>query len=298
MAARIINGSEMAARIREATAERVAALKATCVNVRLDAIIVGDPAAGVIYARSQEKRCAKVGVEYRLHTLDASIDDDHLQNFIEELSHDDAVTGVMLNLPLPEHLDTPAAQYAIDPYKDVEGVNPANIGLLFYGTPIIAPCTALAVMAVLQETGVDVRGKDVCIVGQGSIVGKPIALSLMCAEATVRTCNKYTPDLAAHTADADIVIAAAGVPGLIGGKHVKEGAIVIDVGINSVPDPQSDDPNATRVVGDVKFDEVVEKASAVTPVPGGVGPVTVAILLQNAAEAAAKQHAHRRIHPH
>ena len=298
MSAQVINGAELAAGIRADAQQRVAAMAAQGWSVRLDAVMVGNPADAALYARWQEKRCAKVGIAYRLHTLAEDFDNDALQSFIDGLSRDPDVTGVMLNLPLPDHLDVPAAQYAIDPYKDVEGVNPANIGLLFYGTPIIAPCTARAVMAILETAGVDVKGRDVCVVGQGSIVGKPIALALMGAEATVRTCNKYTTDLAAHTADAGVLIAAAGVPGLIGREHVKPGAVVIDVGINTVPDPQSDDPAATRVVGDVRFDEVVERAGHITPVPGGVGPVTVAILLQNAAEAAAKQHTARRIHPH
>ncbi len=291
----VIPGSELAARIREDTARLVQRLAEDGVGVRLDAVIVGDPDAGVIYARSQQRRCEKAGIDYHLHTLPASATDDDVQRFIADLSADPEVTGIMLNLPLPEHLDTPAAQYAIDPYKDVEGVNPANIGLLFYGTPIIAPATALAALAVLREVGVNPRGLDVCIVGQSAIVGKPIALALMGKEATVRTCNKYTRDLPAHTRDADILIAAAGVPHLIGPDHVKPGAIVIDVGINSVPAPTDDDPAATRVVGDVQFDAVKPLASVITPVPGGVGPVTVAILLHNTAEAAAKQLDHRRI---
>lgn len=317
MPARVISGTALAERIRSETAKRIAELRADGVGVRLDAILVGDPEAGAIYARSQQRRCEAVGIEYRLHTLAANIDDAGLQAYIDRLSRDPTVTGIMLNLPLPEHLDAPAAQYAIDPYKDVEGVNPANIGLLFYGTPIIAPCTALAVMAILREAGVEVKGRDVCIVGQGSIVGKPIALALIAQEATVRTCNKYTRDLPAHTRDADILIAAAGVPALITPAHVKPGATVIDVGINTVPAPTSDDPNAkpndpsatpgnsattrgdssaTRVTGDVQFNEVAEIAGIITPVPGGVGPVTVALLLQNAAEAVAKQHERRRIH--
>jgi len=298
MAARIISGTALAERIRRETAARIERLRADGLGVRLDAILVGDPDSGVIYARSQQRRCEAVGIEYRLHTLEPTIDDAGLQAYIERLSHDPEVTGIMLNLPLPPHLDAPAAQYAIDPYKDVEGVNPANIGLLFYGTPIIAPCTALAVMAMLREAGVAVKGRDVCVVGQGSIVGKPIALALMAEEATVRTCNKYTRDLAAHTRDAEILIAAAGVPGLIRGEHVQPGAVVIDVGINTVAAPTLENPSATAVVGDVRGAEVAAIAGALTPVPGGVGPVTVALLLQNAAEAVAKQRSRRRLPAH
>lgn len=292
----VLSGSDIAARLRADTVARIAALRADGLHVRLDAILVGEAESAVIYARSQQRRCEAVGIAYHLHTLPPDIDDAALQAYIERLSRDPDVTGIMLNLPLPEHLDAPAAQYSIDPYKDVEGVNPANIGLLFYGTPIIAPCTALAVLAILRETGVELKGRDVCIVGQGSIVGKPIALALMAQEATVRTCNKYTRDLPAHTRDADILIAAAGVAGLIRAEHVKPGATVIDVGINTVAAPTAADPQATRVTGDVDFEQVVKTAGHITPVPGGVGPVTVALLLQNAAEAVAKQHERRRIH--
>ncbi len=296
MAARIINGSDLARRIREDTKARVEQLRAKGLQLRLDTLIVGDPEAGLIFARSQEARCRKMGIDYKLHTLDKTATDTHVQEYIHQLSVDPDVTGILLNLPMPEHLDTPAAQYAIDPYKDVEGVNPANIGLMFYGTPIIAPCTALAVMAVLKEAGVTLKGKNAVVVGQGNIVGKPTALALMGEKATVTTCNKYTPNLAMHTSQADILIAAAGVAGLIKAEHVKPGSVVIDVGINSVPDPTGE-PGAMKVVGDVCFDEVSERASVITPVPGGVGPVTVAILLFNTAEAAAKQISHRRIHP-
>ena len=291
---RVISGTHLAGRIRKETVAKVEQLRRQGVRIRLDGVIVGDPEAGSIFARSQEKRCRKVGIDYHLHTLDESSTDAEVQNFITARSRDPKVTGILLNLPLPEHLDTPAAQYAIDPYKDVEGVNPANIGLLFYGTPIIAPCTAMAVMAILREADVELQGTDAVVVGQGSIVGKPIALGLMGAEATVTTCNEYTKDLGDHTRTGDILIVAAGVPELIRAEHVKPGAVVIDVGINSVPAVEGD-ASPSRVVGDVKFEEVKEVASIITPVPGGVGPVTVAIALHSTVEAAAKQLSVRRI---
>jgi methylenetetrahydrofolate dehydrogenase (NADP+)/methenyltetrahydrofolate cyclohydrolase len=202
------------------------------------------------------------------------------------LNEDPRVTGILLNLPLPEGLDTPAMQYAIDPYKDVEGVNPANIGLLFYDQPIIAPCTALAVREVLKEAGVAVRGQEAVVVGQGSVAGKPVSLFLLQQMATVTCCHIATRDLARHTRRADILVVAVGKPGLITGEHVKPGATVVDVGINRV----TDDSGGHRIVGDVAFDEVRNVAGVLTPVPGGVGPVTVAILLRSAAEAARKQH--------
>ena len=294
MAARIINGTELAGRIRDDTAEKVKQLRNRGVRVLLDTILVGNPEGGVIYTRSQEKRCHKVGIEFRRHDLDESANDVQVQELVTRLSADPQVTGILLNLPLPDHIDTPAAQYAIDPYKDIEGVNPANVGLLFYGSPIIAPCTAQAVMAILDETGISVRGKHAVVVGQGNVAGKPIALALTCAEATVTSCNEHTEDLALHTRMADILIAAAGVPELIHREHVKPGAVVIDVGINTVAAADGDSTE-TRVVGDVKFDEGCEVASAITPVPGGVGPVTVAILLHSVVEAATKQRSSRRI---
>ncbi len=293
MPATIINGKALSERMRERNESRVAQLSAKGVGVRLDAIIVGEPNSGILYARSQENRCKQIGIDYRLHTLPEDATDEALQELIDRLNRDSEVTGILLNLPLPEHPDAPAAQYAIDPYKDIEGVNPSNIGLMFYGTPIIAPCTALAVLTILGEAKTDFRGKHVTVVGQGNIVGKPIALALIAEEATVVTCNKYTRDLASQTMQADILIAAAGVPEMITGDHVKAGAIVIDVGINSVPGDEARGL-PPRVVGDVLFSEVSPKASLITPVPGGVGPVTVAVLLQSAIDAANKQLGHRR----
>jgi len=294
MTARVIDGSSLAGQIRQDTIAKLTRLRESGAVVRLDAILVGDSDAAAIYAQSQARRCRKVGIDYHLHSLDRSCTNAELQDFIAGLSRDPQVTGIMLNLPLPDHLDAPAAQYTIDPYKDVEGVNPANIGLMFYGTPIIAPCTALAVMFVLREIGLDIRGKNTVVIGQGDIVGKPITLGLIGQGATVIACNEYTHRMGDLTRMADVVIAAAGVPGLVGAEHVKEGAAVIDVGISRLPgDPQAG--TESRVVGDVRFDEVKDIASVITPVPGGVGPITVAILLHSAVEAAAKQLATRRI---
>lgn len=284
-AARLIDGKALARRIKDETAAIVKELADRDVHVSLDAVLVGDPDAGGIYARSQRKRCEEVGIEYRLHTLPESGREDDIRRLLHQLNDDPAVTGIMLNLPLPEGIDAPAMQYAIDPYKDIEGVNPANIGLLFYDKAIIAPCTAMAVMAILREAGIDPRGLDAVVVGQGTVAGKPISLFLLGEMATVTCCHIETKDLAAHTQEADLLVVAVGKAGLIGREHVREGAIVIDVGINSIEDADGN----RRVVGDVRFDEVAEAASVITPVPGGVGPVTVAMLLRGAAEAARQQ---------
>lgn len=284
-AARIIDGRLVADRIKRETAEQTRALADRGVRVRLDAVLVGDPAAGEIYARSQQKRCDEVGIAHHLHNLPSGATAGDIRRKLDELNNDPEVTGILLNLPLPPEIDTPALQYCIDPYKDIEGVNPANIGLLFYDSPIIAPCTALAVMEILKEASVSVRGMNAVVVGQGPIAGKPVSLFLLHEMATVTSCHVATRDLASHTTQADLLIVAVGKPGLIRGEHVKPGAVVIDVGINSVVD----NDGRRSIVGDVAFEEVRSKAAAITPVPGGVGPVTVAILLRSAAEAARQQ---------
>lgn len=284
-AATIIDGTALATRIKEETVVQVQCLAAQGVRVSLDAVMVGDPETGSIYARSQKKRCEDVGIDYRLHTLDADAKESQIVELIRRLNNDPAVTGILLNLPLPTGIDTPAVQYHIDPYKDVEGVNPANIGLLFYDNPIIAPCTALAVMEILKEARVDPRGLDAVVVGQGAIAGRPVSLFLLQKMATVTCCHVATRDLSQHTRNADLLIVAVGKPGLIRAEDVKPGAIVIDVGINRIKGADGE----RKIVGDVDYDEVKKIAGVITPVPGGVGPLTVAILLRSAAEAAAKQ---------
>lgn len=280
-----IDGRVLAARISQEAAEQVRMLSEKGVRVSLAAVMVGDPAAGEIYARSQRKRCQEVGIEYNLHTLPEDSTESDIRRVIHDLNRDSSITGILLNLPLPAGIDTAAVQYAIDPYKDVEGVNPSNIGLLFYDNPIIAPCTALAVMEILNEAGVEPRGLDAVIVGQGAIAGKPVSLFLLHRLATVTCCHIATRDLGEHTRRADLLVVAVGKPGLIRGDDIKPGAVVIDVGINSIQGADG----RREIVGDVVFDEVRERAGVITPVPGGVGPVTVAILLRSAAEAAAKQ---------
>ncbi len=285
MTTQVIDGKALGRRIKSETTSQVEALAAKGVRVSLDAILVGDPSAGEIYTRSQRRRCEEVGIDYRLHTLGMDASESAVRDKIRQLNADSAVTGIVLNLPLPEGIDTAVMQLAIDPYKDVEGVNPSNIGLLFYDNPIMAPCTALAVMEILKEAKIEPRGLNAVVVGQGDIAGKPISLFLLHEMATVTACHIATRDLVEHTQNADLLIVAVGKPGLIRAEHIKPGAIVIDVGINSVTSSDGE----RKVVGDVAYDEVAPLASVITPVPGGVGPVTVSILLRSAAEAAAKQ---------
>lgn len=297
--ATIIDGLALANVYREQIAARVKAVVAKAGQVRLDAVLVesGDNAARV-YAENQSKTCAQLGIEYRLHRIQAP--EGHLPTFddiagrVLLLSSDDEVTAIMLHLPLPPGVDPYRIQRLIAADKDVEGVNPANIGNIVYGRSSLAPCTALAVVKMVEhvlgapQDGVHhplLRGKIAVVVGAGDVVGKPIAVLLMRHEATVVSCNKFTPALAEVARSADVLIAAAGVPGLVTAEMVKPGAIVIDVGVNRVKGPDG----KTRTVGDVVFDGAKRLASAISPVPGGVGPMTVSMLLQNVVEAAERR---------
>ncbi|MFN5497786.1 MAG: bifunctional 5,10-methylenetetrahydrofolate dehydrogenase/5,10-methenyltetrahydrofolate cyclohydrolase [bacterium] len=279
MSAKIIDGQELSARVRE---DLVARIKAAGRPVRLDAVLVGSDRAASIYAENQAKTCAAVGIDYRLHRLpDGAVYDD-IAGRILLLNTEDDVRAIMLHLPLPPGVDVERIQSLIAPEKDVEGVNPANIGNVVYGRRSLVPCTALASVEMIESTGVELRGSRCVIVGASNIVGKPIAVLLMRAEATVVSTNKFTRGIADLTRSADVLVAAAGVPGLIKGDMVKPGAVVIDVGINRVAG--ADGKSIT--VGDVAFDEAREVAGWISPVPGGVGPMTVAMLLRNTVDAA------------
>jgi len=277
MAAKLIDGAAIAADILADVKVRVAAMAARGRTVNLKAVLVGSSPAGELYAQRQAEACRRVGIDYELRTLPADATADDVARAIGRLNDDPAVTGIMLHLPLPAHLDATELQYRIDPVKDVEGVNPANIGYVVYGHTLIAPCTALSVIELIRSTGVPIRGAEAVVVGASEIVGKPVALLLAEQMATVTLCHIATRDLAAHTRRADIIIVAVGKPCLITAHHVRDGAVVIDVGINRVTAPDG----SRKTVGDVDFDAVREKAAHLTPVPGGVGPMTVAMLLRN-----------------
>ncbi|MFH1747449.1 MAG: bifunctional 5,10-methylenetetrahydrofolate dehydrogenase/5,10-methenyltetrahydrofolate cyclohydrolase [Planctomycetota bacterium] len=289
MPARILDGAAAAAEIRTEVTRAVARYNADHGRVKLCAVLVGSDAGGKLYADRQRKRSVVAGLEYELVELPENTTQGDLFATIDRLNADPDVNGIILQLPLPAHIDTAAAQYRIDPYKDVEGVNPANIGWLFYREPIIAPCTALAVNELIRRSGVTVRGAEAVVVGQSRIVGKPLTMFLLDQMATVTGCHIATRDLAAHTRNADILVVAVGKPRLIGPDLVKPGAVVIDVGINRVTETDASGKKVSRTVGDVDFAPVAEIASAITPVPGGVGPLTVAMLMRNTIEAARKQ---------
>ncbi len=293
MPAKILDGRSLATALRGRAAERAVALRARGFIPRLDAVLVGaGDSAARQYAESQARTCAELGIEYVLHEISVERDRvgklvrggfDDIAGRVLLLNTKDAVAAVMVHLPLPQEVEAYSIQRLIDPDKDVEGVNPANIGNVVYGRSSLAPCTALAVVEMVEHTGVELRGKLVVVVGASDHVGKPIAVLLMRRDATVVSCNKWTPGLAELTRRADVLIAAAGVPNLVTSVMVKPGAVVIDVGVNRVPDP--DQPGKHRTVGDVEFEGVSALASWISPVPGGVGPVTVATLLTNVVDA-------------
>lgn len=289
MSARVLDGRAVAAEIRESVRAEVAELTRLGSPPKLTTIVVGNPEAGLLYARSQERQCAEVGIRFALEHLAENTSADELGAVIDRLNHDDDTTGIMLHLPLPPHLDAPTMQLRIDPYKDVEGVTPANIGMLFYDEPIIVPCTGLAVLEMIRRSGATLRGAEAVVVGQGMVVGKPVTMSLLQQMATVTACHADTRDLRDHTRRADILVVAVGQPELIDDTYVRPGAVVIDVGINHVKETGPDGRERRRVCGDVRFEAVARCASAITPVPGGVGPVTVAMLLRNIVHAARKQ---------
>jgi methylenetetrahydrofolate dehydrogenase (NADP+)/methenyltetrahydrofolate cyclohydrolase len=291
MAASIIDGLRVAQRMETEVRQQVREWADRGNRLKLAAVLVGGSPASLVYARSQARKCEETGIDYELVRLPAESDLPAISSQIERLNQDPSVTGIMLHMPLPPGIDAPALQYCIDPYKDVEGVNPANIGLVFYGTPIIAPCTALAVVELVNETRMDLRGAHAVVIGQGAIVGRPVGVFLIQREATVTACHVATRDLTEHTRRADLLVVAVGKPRLIVGEQVKPGAVVIDVGINRVATTHSEGRKVSQTVGDVDFESVREVAAAITPVPGGVGPVTVTMLLRNTVEAARKQRA-------
>lgn len=282
MPAKLIDGIEIARRVKEEVQRQVARHASEGRRVHLTAILVGSTPAAEVYAHRQAEACRAVGIAYTLLTLPDDLSQRQLRDEIRRLNKDPTVTGIMLHAPLPAHMDLARTQFEIDVIKDVEGVNPANIGYVVYHHTLIAPCTAGAAVELIHSTGVDLYGKEAVVVGASEIAGKPIALLLLGDGATVTLCHIGTRDLASHTRRAEVLVVAVGKPGLIGPEHVRPGAIVIDVGINRVKQPDG----STRTVGDVQFDAVKEVAGHITPVPGGVGPMTVAMLLKNTLRAA------------
>jgi len=288
MAAKLLEGEPIARAIREQVRRDVESLPKP---PKLVGLLASDNPGAKYYAGSQQKACAEVGIEYELHELAPDSTADALKAHIGEVNADPSVTGAIVLMPVPQGVDPREVQQTIAPDKDVEGVHPANIGRLFYGDFSLAPCTPHAVVTMLQHAGVDLKGKETVVVGHSEIVGKPTLVMLLQSvmeSPTVTCCHIATRDLAFHTRRAEVLIVAAGKAGLVSGEMVKEGAVIIDVGINRVK-VDVGGKKKTRIVCDVEFEAASQKASLITPVPGGVGVVTTAMLLKNTVECARRQ---------
>jgi methylenetetrahydrofolate dehydrogenase (NADP+)/methenyltetrahydrofolate cyclohydrolase len=285
--ARLIDGAAVARTVRDRVAAEVAELTALGVIPGLSVVLVGDDPASAVYVRNKEKFAREAGMRGETIRLSAASTQDELLAVVDRLNADPAVHGILVQMPLPRQIDAEAVLRRIRPEKDVDGFHPVNVGELLIGTGQgFAPCTPAGVMELLRAYDVDVRGRDVVIIGRSNIVGKPMAALLVQpgADATVTVCHSRTRDLAAHTRRADVVVAAIGRPRFVTADMLKPGAVVIDVGMNRIDDPTA--RTGTRLVGDVDFEGARQVASAITPVPGGVGPMTIAMLLANTVRAA------------
>jgi methylenetetrahydrofolate dehydrogenase (NADP+)/methenyltetrahydrofolate cyclohydrolase len=286
---KLIDGAKLAERMQREVAERAAELGARGVTPGLTVVLVGDDPGSAVYVGSKERTCTALGMNGETIRRPATITQDELMAIVDRLNADPAVHGILVQMPLPKHLDSEAVIRRIRPDKDVDGFHPINVGKLSIGEKDgFAPCTPAGVLYMLQTYGVRTAGADCVIVGRSNIVGKPMAALMVQAgvDATVTVCHSRTTDLAAHTRRADILIVAAGRPQMITAGMVKPGAVVIDVGMNRIADASK--KSGTRLVGDVAFDEVREVASLITPVPGGVGKMTIAMLMANTVRAAAQ----------
>jgi methylenetetrahydrofolate dehydrogenase (NADP+)/methenyltetrahydrofolate cyclohydrolase len=288
MTAKIINGKQIAAEMRAELKAEIAKLKRRNITPGLGVILVGEDSASQSYVIAKERACEDMGIYSDDNRLAASISQAELMTLVEKMNNDPKINGILVQLPLPKGLNESEVLVGIDPAKDVDGFNPVNVGKMVVGEKAFLPCTPHGIVQLLIRSGVKIEGADVVIVGRGNLVGKPLANMLIQkkpnANATVTICHTRTKDLSSHTKRADIVIVAAGMPNTLTADMVREGAVVIDVGINRVEDATK--KQGYRLVGDVDFEGVKEKASMITPVPGGVGPMTITMLLYNTVESA------------
>ncbi len=282
MAAQIIDGKKIAAETRAEIAAAVAEQKAAGVTPGLAVIIVGENPASQVYVRNKHKACGEVGMYSEVIEMPGDTNEETLLTKIAELNEDDKIDGILVQLPLPKHIDEEKVINAIRPDKDVDAFHPVNTGKIMIGNPDFLPCTPAGVMVMLKKTGIDITGKNCVVVGRSNIVGKPMALLLLGANGTVTVCHSKTKDLAAVTREADILVVAIGRADFITGDMIKEGAVVIDVGMNRREDG--------KLTGDVDFASAAERAAYITPVPGGVGPMTITMLLQNTLTASKLHH--------
>lgn len=281
VAATVIDGKQLAAQKRAAIQKRVEQLKTRGKTPRLAVILVGDDPASATYVNAKEIACQKVGIRSEVRRLPSATTEAELLSHVEHYNEDEDVDGILVQLPLPPHIDPNKVINVISPHKDVDGFHPVNAGRLMIGTAGFLPCTPLGIMEIFREYGISLRGKHAVVVGRSNIVGKPLSLLLQQAHATVTMCHSHTKELSSFTRGADIVIAAVGRANFLTGEDIRAGSVVIDVGINRTA--------AGKLTGDVDYESVKEKASYITPVPGGVGPMTIAMLLHNTVLSAEKR---------
>jgi methylenetetrahydrofolate dehydrogenase (NADP+)/methenyltetrahydrofolate cyclohydrolase len=276
--AKLLMGKEVSARIKAELRKEVEALKEKEINPGLAVIIVGEDPASQVYVRNKERACEECGIYSEKYALPAETTQDELLSLIDKLNKQKNISGILVQLPVPKHIDEETIINAIDPKKDVDAFHPINVGKIMVGNYDFVPCTPAGVMELIKESGIDVCGKECVIVGRSNIVGKPQAMLLLHQNGTVTICHSRTQNLAEKTKQADILVAAVGIPNFIKGDMIKEGAVVIDVGINRLDNG--------KLCGDVEFETAEKVAGAITPVPGGVGPMTIAMLMKNTVKAA------------
>ncbi|OOH92157.1 bifunctional methylenetetrahydrofolate dehydrogenase/methenyltetrahydrofolate cyclohydrolase [Pasteurellaceae bacterium 15-036681] len=277
MSAKILSGTALSTQVKSEISERIQEITAKGYrNPGLAVILVGADPASEVYVNSKRRSCAEVGITSKAFDLPENTSEKELLDIIQQLNQDESVDGILVQLPLPQHIDTTKIIEAIHPSKDVDGFHPYNVGRLAQRIPTLRSCTPYGVMKLLETTGIDLYGKHAVIVGASNIVGRPMAMELLLGGCTVTVTHRFTVDLENHIRQADIIVVAVGKPHLVKGEWIKDGAIVIDVGINRIDG---------KLVGDVEFEIAKEKASFITPVPGGVGPMTVAMLMQNTLQA-------------
>lgn len=280
--AKILSGKTVSARVKQELKIEAENLTKAGTKPGLAVVIVGDDSASKVYVANKEKACAELGIYSEKYALSADTTEDELLNLIKKLNADDKIHGILVQLPLPEHLDDKTIINNILPYKDVDAFHPTNVGRIMIGDFDFVPCTPAGIMELIHESGVEVGGKECVVIGRSNIVGKPMSMLLLHENGTVTVCHSKTADLKAQTRRADILVAAVGIPKFVKADMVKPGAVVIDVGMDR-------DENG-KLCGDVDFDEVEKVASAITPVPGGVGPMTIAMLMRNTITAAKRAH--------
>lgn len=280
--ATIMDGKALSLKLKEQMKQRIAQLKQQGINPKLVVVLVGDNSASQVYVRNKHKSCGEVGIESEVITMPEQTTQQELLEVVERLNQDETVDGILVQLPLPKQIDEKTVLRSILPEKDVDGFHPVNVGLLSIGDECFAPATPSGIIAMFQEYGIDIAGKNCVVIGRSNIVGKPMAALLLKNNATVTICHSKTEDLASYTRCADVVIVATGCRHTLTAEMVKEGAVVVDVGMNR--------NEQGKLCGDVDYEEVKEKASFITPVPGGVGPMTITELLENTIQAAQRHH--------